>query len=180
MGYELDNLILDCRRSFRKEKALAARERMRRYCIRACIDGDFVARWFGPGPENDSPRRLIYEDPDFGFCIVSHCRKDPGRSPPHDHGSSWAIYAQVEGHTDMTHWRVVESAKNDEPSGARKKVEVASQSRLQPGDAFLYNEGDIHSPSFDGPSKFLRIEGRNLFGRPRNEFEAVDPEDQES
>lgn len=179
MGYGLDELIVDCRQALREDRTLAAREAIRLCCIRACNDDDFVARWFGPGPENDSPRRILYEDPDFGFCILSHCRGGPGRSPPHDHGSSWAIYAQVEGHTDMTDWRVVESSKSD-PSIMRKRVELASRCSLHRGDAFLYNEGDIHSPRFDGPSKFLRIEGRNLFGLPRNEFDAVDPEGEES
>ena len=33
---------------------------------------------------------------------------------------------------------------------------------LTPGKAHLYNEGDLHSPRRDGPTKLLRIEGRNL------------------
>ncbi|MBF2758969.1 MAG: hypothetical protein ISN28_01665 [Ectothiorhodospiraceae bacterium AqS1] len=174
MGYGLDELIDDCRKALGDDRpAAAAREAIRLCCIRACKDDDFVARWFAPSPDNDSARRLLYEDPDFAFCILSHSRSLPGRSPPHDHGSSWAIYAQVEGHTDMTDWRVVESMK-EAPMRTRKQVELAAQRRLQRGDAFLYNEGDIHSPAFEGPSRFLRIEGRNLFGQPRNEFDVVD------
>ncbi len=177
VGYGLEELIADCRQALRERDTAAAREAIRLSCIRACTDDAFVARWFSP--EENTPRRILYEDPDLGFCVLSHVRNTPGASVPHDHGSSWAIYAQVEGHTDMTGWRVVDSSGESSGDGlaaSRKRVEVASRRILRRGDAFVYDEGDIHSPRFDGPAKFLRIEGRNLQGLPRNEFDPVEPE----
>jgi hypothetical protein len=34
--------------------------------------------------------------------------------------------------------------------------------RLTPGMAHVYNEGDVHSPRRDGPTRLIRIEGRNM------------------
>ena len=33
---------------------------------------------------------------------------------------------------------------------------------LTPGSAQIYNEGDVHSPRRNGPTRLLRIEGCNL------------------
>jgi hypothetical protein len=42
-----------------------------------------------------------------------------------------------------------------------------------PGAAHLYNEGDLHSPRRDGPTRLIRIEGRNLDHIRRLAYEAV-------
>jgi hypothetical protein len=34
--------------------------------------------------------------------------------------------------------------------------------RLTPGMAHVYNEGDVHSPRRDGPTRLIRIEGQNM------------------
>jgi hypothetical protein len=41
-------------------------------------------------------------------------------------------------------------------------VKFANSYTLTPGKAHLYNEGDLHSPRRDGPTRLLRIEGSNL------------------
>jgi hypothetical protein len=33
---------------------------------------------------------------------------------------------------------------------------------LRPGDAYVYNEGDLHSPRRDGSTRLIRIEGKNV------------------
>ena len=33
---------------------------------------------------------------------------------------------------------------------------------MKPGDAHLYDVGDVHSPKRDAPVKLIRIEGQNL------------------
>ena len=33
---------------------------------------------------------------------------------------------------------------------------------LAPGSAYVYNEGDLHSPRRESSTKLIRIEGRNV------------------
>jgi hypothetical protein len=39
--------------------------------------------------------------------------------------------------------------------------------------AYLYNEGDLHSPSRAGSTRLIRIEGRNMEKVKRFKYEAV-------
>ena len=49
--------------------------------------------------------RKLYEDKDLGFVVLAHCNAKPHKSPPHDHGPSWAVYGQALKHTDMSEFR---------------------------------------------------------------------------
>jgi hypothetical protein len=58
----------------------------------------------------------------------------------------------------MNDWAVVEPA-----SEARTgKVRHVRTYPLKPGMAHVYNEGDLHSPRRDGPTRLIRIEGTNM------------------
>jgi hypothetical protein len=48
-------------------------------------------------PDDGPERKVVYEDPVLGFAVVTHVYHRPKTSPPHDHGSSWAIYGQAAG-----------------------------------------------------------------------------------
>jgi hypothetical protein len=39
--------------------------------------------------------------------------------------------------------------------------------------AYLYNEGDLHSPRRDGPTRLIRIEGKNMDEVWRYPYERV-------
>ena len=69
----------------------------------------------------------------------------------------------------MTEWRVVSPAKE----GGRGKVEPTRIYSMQPGDAQVYQEGDLHSPRREGETRLIRIEGRNLDGVPRSYYDKV-------
>ena len=45
--------------------------------------------------------------------------------------------------------------------------------KLTPGTAYLYNEGDLHSPRRRGPTRLIRIEGVNMDRIQRLKFEVV-------
>lgn len=120
-------------------------------------------------PPSTGERDLLYQDPDLGFCILAHVYGDAKTSSPHDHGSSWAIYAQARGQTEMTDFELVSAASPDTPGTVR-----ATQSyQLRPGDAHVYNEGDLHAPRRDGPTALLRIEGTDMSKVKRLRYEAV-------
>ena len=42
---------------------------------------------------------------------------------------------------------------------------------LRPGMAVVYNEDSLHSPDRAGPTRLIRIEGRNLAGVKRDRYE---------
>ena len=119
--------------------------------------------------EKTPERQVLYEDPDLGFCVLAHSYKGPKDSPPHDHGPSWAIYGQAEGETEMTDYELVAAPADGKPGKARP----VRTYKLTPGAAYLYNEGDLHSPRRRGPTRLIRIEGMNMDRIKRLKFEAV-------
>jgi len=120
--------------------------------------------------EKTPERQVLYEDPALGFCVLAHSYKSAKDSAPHDHGPSWAIYGQAMGETVMTDWAKVSPASE----GQVGKVRYVRDYALTPGDAYVYNEGDLHSPRRDASTKLIRIEGRNVEKIRRFPYEKVD------
>lgn len=120
-------------------------------------------------PANGGERDLLYQDPDLGFCILAHNYPGPKASSPHDHGPSWAIYAQARGQTEMRDFEMVTPADCDRPGTVR----ATRTYRLTPGDAHVYNEGDLHAPTRTGPTSLLRVEGTDMSKVTRLRYKAV-------
>ena len=144
------------------------REKMRKFVAKACKDDEFVSTHLGP--DNTTPRRVIYEDDKHNFCILAHVYEGAKGSNPHDHGPSWAIYAQVDGVTTMTDWEKIEPSKDGKPGKVRKVKDYD----MHRGDAYLYNEGDLHSPSRNETTRLIRVEGQNLVSVKRDTYRAID------
>jgi hypothetical protein len=64
---------------------------------------------------------------------------------------------------------LVEPASADKPG----RVRLVREYRLSPGMAYIYNEGDLHSPRRTGSTKLIRVEGRNLERIRRLAYEAI-------
>lgn len=167
MAYTLDEFAADCRVALTEFPGPPGRDRVRGLLERALGDDAFVTAHLGP--EADEARNILYEDPDLGFCIVAHIYKGPRSSQPHDHGPSWAIYGQAKGVTEMTDWRLVEAPRGDRPG----KVEAVRTYTLEPGQAKVYNVGDLHSPMRESETRLIRIEGQNLTKIDRDKFEPL-------
>src|SRR5215813_12766538 len=129
-------------------------------------DKAFIARHLG---DNVPERKILYEDPELGFCILAHVNHGARGSAPHDHGPYWAIYGQARGETEMTDWALVEPASVDKPG----KVRQVKTYMLKPGMAYAYHEGQLHSPRREGPTRLIRIEGRNMDKVKRLAYEPV-------
>jgi hypothetical protein len=69
----------------------------------------------------------------------------------------------------MTDWALVEPASAETPG----KVRQAKVYTLTPGTAFVYNEGDLHSPRRSGPTRLIRFEGINMDKVSRLRYEPV-------
>ncbi|MFC7737625.1 hypothetical protein ACFQX4_17690 [Roseomonas sp. GCM10028921] len=121
-------------------------------------------------PDDGPERRVLYEDPELGFAVVAHVYQRPKTSPPHDHGSSWAIYGQAAGQTLMTDWECVSRPTKDAPGKARRVREYM----LLPGDVKLYEPGALHSPRRDGPTRLLRVEGSNMDRMQRDAYAEIE------
>jgi hypothetical protein len=166
MTITLDALARQCRALLSADASPAGRAQVAALLGRALRDGAFVRAQFAGGmPE----RKILYEDRDLGFCILGHEYHDARDGGPHDHGPSWAIYGQAEGETRMTDFVVVQPPAD----GKAGKVRVVRSYALRPGDAHLYNEGAVHAPSRSGPTRLIRIEGRNLDKVARGTYEVV-------
>jgi hypothetical protein len=69
----------------------------------------------------------------------------------------------------MTDWKIVRKGEGDQPI----LVEPVKTYAMQPGDAHLYDVGDVHSPKRDAPVKLIRIEGKNLDHVKRSNIKAA-------
>jgi predicted metal-dependent enzyme (double-stranded beta helix superfamily) len=166
MGHTLSQFSAACHDILKSNPGPEGRAQVCRLLQEVLKDDTFVATHLG----DDVPeRQLLYEDPELGFCILAHAYTGAKNSPPHDHGSTWAIYGQGLGETEMTDWEMVAPASQDTPG----KVRQAKVYTLQPGMAYVYNEGDLHSPRREGATRLIRIEGKNIETVRRLRYEAV-------
>jgi hypothetical protein len=165
MPTTLASFAAQVRAILQKENTPAGRDKVAALLRGALQDSAFVdARFDASTPE----RKVVYEDPQLGFCILVHRYTDPRNGPPHDHGNSWAIYGQADGTTLMSDWEVVQAAEPGKPGKATRLREYA----MTPGAVHVYNEGAVHAPSRKGPTRLIRIEGINMERITRGSYEA--------
>ena len=166
MTHTLDDFAAACRRVLSADPGPAGRQQVCALVRDVLQDETFVADHL---PDDGPERKILYDDPTLGFCILGHVYQNARESAPHDHGPSWAIYGQARGETLMTDWAVVEPPRDGRPGTVRH----VRAYRLTPGMAHVYNEGDVHSPRRDGPTRLIRIEGRNMDTVSRAAFTRV-------
>jgi hypothetical protein len=155
MTHTLPSLAAQVRDILQKDNTPTGRERVAAVLRDALADHAFVESLFN---DTSPERKVVYQDPQLGFCILAHRYTDAKSGQPHDHGPSWAIYGQADGETTMSDWQPVEAAAPGKPGTAEKLREYT----LGPGQAHVYNEGAVHAPSRTGPTRLIRIEGTNL------------------
>ena len=154
MAYELQQFIDDTRVTLQRDPGPTGRETVRKNLERLLANKDFLAKTCG----DDAPLglKVLYEDKELGFQVLAHINDKARKSPPHDHGASWAIYGQATKHTDMIEW---ERAGGDDKHAELKEVK---RYRLNPGQAGIYQNGAIHSIDYPDRARFIRVTGTNL------------------
>ena len=167
MSYTLEQLSSDIRAALKADPGRGGKEAVCKLVSRVCLDKEFIARHLTA--DQCKPRKVLYEDPELGFCVCGHVYEKPAHGEPHDHGSSWAIYGLAEGDTEMTDWRIVKKGEGDTPN----LVTPAKTYVLKPGDSHFYDVGVVHSPKREGPTKLVRIEGKNLDHVKRSHIKAA-------
>jgi predicted metal-dependent enzyme (double-stranded beta helix superfamily) len=167
MSYSMERFASDIRSALKADPGPGGKQAVCEIVGRALLDDALVEQYLQP--EDCKPRKVLYEDPELGFCICGHVYLDAAKGGPHDHGSSWAIYGLARGDTEMTDWKIVRPGSGDQPS----LVEPEKVYTLQPGDAHFYDVGVVHSPDRAGPTKLFRIEGKNLDHIKRSNIKAA-------
>jgi len=156
MAYDLDQFIADCRSTLSRDPGPSGREMIRQNLERLLANQDFIEKYCGDNVERGL--KVLYENPELGFQILSHINDKARVSPPHDHGTSWAIYGQATKYTDMIEWEREDDGKD--PKHAKltpiKKIPAhAGQGRHLP-------ERRIHSIDYPDHARFVRVTGTNL------------------
>ena len=167
MTYTLEQLSGDIRAALKADSGTAGKQAVCKLVSKVLLDKDFVAKHLTE--EQCKPRKVLYEDPELGFCICGHVYPKPAHGEPHDHGSSWAIYGLAVGDTEMTDWRIVRKGDGASPS----LVEPEKTYVLRPGDSHFYDVGVVHSPKRDTLTKLVRVEGANLDRIKRSNIKAA-------
>ena len=163
MAYDLDQFIADARAALKRDPGPAGRESVRASLERLLANQDFVAKTCGEDVQTGL--KVLYEDKELGFQILAHVNDKARKSPPHDHGDSWAIYGQVTKYTDMIEW---ERGGGDDKHAELKET---ARYRLNPGHAGIYQDGKIHSIDYPDRARFIRVTGTNLDNIQRVRFD---------
>ena len=156
MTYTLDTFVKDAQAALKASNSPAGREQVRVLLEKLLTNKSFVDEAVGPAAPIGT--RKLYEDKDLGFVVLAHCNPKPHKSPPHDHGASWAVYGQAVNYTDMSEFRRLDGG--DGVGEAR--LEKVKSYRLEPGHAGVYDVGAIHAIDYPEGSRFVRVTGRDL------------------
>ena len=113
-GVYARGILTEAHRILAADPGPEGRKKICELVSRACTDPAFVAKYL---PDDGPDRKILYEDPELGFCILGHVNQGAKQSPPHDHGPTWAIYGQADGETIMTDWQKL--PRRARPSRAR-------------------------------------------------------------
>lgn len=158
MTYSLDNFCADTRAILKGHDDREGRNQIRQNLELLLQDSTFLATY--TGADSEPGVEQIYQDPNLGFCVLAYNMTQPRTSPPHDHGDSWAVYGQAEGHTDMTIW-----------SAEGGNVQPVHEFRLEAGQAGLFDIREIHSISYAAGAKFVRITGVDMNQETRRVYD---------
>lgn len=123
----------------------------------------FVAATFNEDMEPG--KRVLWHDPETDAYVMAHVQQAGKGGNPHSHGSSWAIYGNARGVTNMTEWRRVNPESED-----AAVLEKSDYYALGPGQTKAYGSGMIHSTAHPDKAWVVRITGTDLDTIPRYAF----------
>jgi predicted metal-dependent enzyme (double-stranded beta helix superfamily) len=156
MTYTLDGFVKDAQAALKSDTGPTGREKVRVLLETLLANKAFVEEAVGPNAPHGT--RKLYVDKEQGFVVLAHVNEKPHKSPPHDHGASWAVYGQAIKFTDMSEFRRVDAGNG----AGEAKLEQTKAYRLEPGHAGVYDVGAIHAIDYPAGSRFVRVTGRDL------------------
>jgi len=156
MAYTLEQFCTESREVMKQKQGDDGREIVRQKLEQLLANPAFIAEHCAA----DKPKGnfQLYRDPELDFVVLCHRFGAGSKSPPHNHGNSWAIYGQAAGETDVTVWR----RKAHDPKTGHAEIEVEQQYKMPAGKAGLFNPGVIHTVEFTDGSRYIRVTGTDL------------------
>jgi predicted metal-dependent enzyme (double-stranded beta helix superfamily) len=107
------------------------------------------------GLEGKHGNLLLYEDPDWGFCINALIKKPTAKTTIHDHGVSWTLYGVIEGGEDVARFeRDDGGTPGDLPQSAT--VRETGSIPVGPGYIDLIKPWEIHA-EYNRPERTAAI-----------------------
>jgi hypothetical protein len=117
MKRDLDQFSAQCHQILKQDPGVEGRKKVCALVEDVLKDDEFIKTYLA----DDVPeRKVLYEDPELGFCILGHVYNGAKDSNPHDHGPSWAIYGQARGETVMTDYAPVARPSEGRSGKARR------------------------------------------------------------
>ena len=168
MSYTLEQLSTDIRNALKTDPGPAGKQVVCGLVSRALLDKEFVAKDLTA--DQCRPRKVLYEDPELGFCVCGHVYENPGaRHAARPRLELGDLRPRRRRHRNdrLAHRQVRQRRKNP------TLVEPERTYVLQQGDAHFYDVGVVHLPKRDGLTKLIRIEGKNLDHVKRSNIKAA-------
>lgn len=156
MSYTLQDFCAEIHGILKDENNAAGREKVRRRMEKLLANETFVEQFCGPDKKPGVYK--LNEDPVTGAVVLAHVMEGAHASPPHDHGSSWAIYGQAAKHTVMTEYERTDDGTDPE----KASLEVTRQYTLNEGEVGLFDVGSIHAIDYPDNARFVRVTGVDL------------------
>ena len=166
MSYTIEQMSDEMHRIIAAEPGPEGRKKVCALVQKACADQDFVAKHL---PEDGPERKILYEDPNSSSASSRMSIMAPKRARRTITARPGRSMARRFGETVMSDWDKLAPASESEPG----KVELRREYTLTPGMAYVYNEGDLHSPRRAGSTRLIRIEGRDVTKIRRYAYERV-------
>jgi hypothetical protein len=161
MAYTLQDFCRDTREILKKNRSREGVEQVRKKMAHLVADADFVSEYYDEATEAGA--RRIYSDPELGFEVLAYRSPKTRTSAAHDHGDSWALYAQVKDYTEMTEWERTDDRRNPEQA----TLKALRKYKLNTGEVGLYWGSQLHSTYTPEGCCYLRVTGTDLDKRPR-------------
>ncbi|MGI9423820.1 MAG: hypothetical protein ACR2PA_11540, partial [Hyphomicrobiaceae bacterium] len=74
MAYTLEQFSADIRTKLAADRSVEGQQGILEFVTRALLDDAFIDQHLTA--EECCPRKILYEDPDLGFCICGHVYED--------------------------------------------------------------------------------------------------------
>lgn len=163
MAYDLTEFCKDSRAALESAPLDAALHVIADDLRKLLANEEFVCATFND--ETPIGKRELFHDDKLDFYVLAHVQAPGKTGAPHSHGSSWAIYGNARGYTDMTEYKRV-NPKSEEAV----TLAVSDTYRLNSGQSRGYGPDKIHSTSHPEKAWVIRITGTDLDHLPRFRF----------
>jgi mannose-6-phosphate isomerase-like protein (cupin superfamily) len=111
----------------------------------------------------------IWDNNSDQMQILYHATSSPDAGMPHDHGTSWALYFQVSGVTQMTMYK---DAAGNNPANKAERVILNETIQMRPGIGIYFPPGSVHSAAHPtAPASWIRLTGQDLSKLSRRAFD---------